>query len=334
MEWNMFTDQEVSVKDVGTVLSKLSDLGLKSVASYLSFKPVVVESLADRNLMNVVLEEISRRDPGETCMLRSYNDTPVGIPKGTTAIELNEFLDTHVEHLDILEHPFTKTVYQRKIDTDIELIQNDTYKLNYSAWINILAGKVEQRIDLMRMFCSNKSYLTDKSFIEKTSISGFDPLFEKFHEKRDRIIEQVRRSLALLTARKTNVMDLKVLSNTAETLQSIDLRAYLRAARIKILQAYELPMFLPRGFGGEANEEDYSIDLFKLPKSWKRTAILEDTTVYDLWNVMTKEVSKFELHRLLDVDTILKAHVNVTKILQPIKSDEDIIAKKRTSAQL
>jgi hypothetical protein len=326
----MFVDQEISIKDVGGVVPKLSDLGVKSVASYLKFKPVVVEALAKRNLMNVVLEEISRRNPDEICKLRSWEDQPVGIPSGATAVETNEFLDKHSEHLDALDHPFTKTVYQKKIDTDIELLQGDTYKMNYSAWINILAGKVEQRIDLLRMFCSNKSYLSDKSFIEKTTIGAFDPLFEKFTENRDSIIEQVRRALSVLTARKTNVLDLKVLSNTASILQSSELRGYLQEARTKILQAYELPMNLPRGFGGDPEEDDYSIDLFKLPKSWKRTAVLEDTTVYDMWNVLTKEVSKFETHKLSDTDSILKAHVSVSKILQPVKRDEDIIAKKRT----
>lgn len=326
----MFTDQEVSLTEVGKVLPKLSDLGVKSVAHFLDFKPVVVKSLADRNLINVVLEEISRRDPDELCKLRSWEDTPVGVPSGTTSVEINEFLDKHSDHLDALEHPFTKTVYQKKIDTDIELLQGDVYKMNYSAWINILAGKVEQRIDLLRMFCTNKSYLSDKSFIEKTTIGGFDPLFEKFTEKRDSIIEQVRRALSVLTARKTNVLDLKVLSNTAATLQSSNLRGYLQEARTKVLQAYDLPLFLPRGFGnGDPDEENYSLDLFKLPKSWQRTAVLEEN-VYDLWNVMTKEVSRVELHKLADVDTILKAHVSVSKILKPVKRDEDIVAKKRT----
>lgn len=330
----MFTDTEISIKEVGKVVPKLSELGIKSVASHLKFKPAVVKALSDKNLLGVVLEEIDRRSPNEQCTLRSYDDTPVGIPKGTTAVEVNEFLDKHAEYLLGLDFPFTKTVYQKKIDTDIEMLQGDVFKLNYSALINVLAGKVEQRIDLMRMFCSNKSYHSDKSFIEKTNIEGFDPLFSKFVDNRDSIIEKIRRSLSVIVARKANVLDLKNISDTASILHSKDLKEYLTTARNKVLQAYELPIELPRGFGGhgdDADEEDYTLDLFKLPTSWKKTAVLDDTTVYDLWNTMTHEVTKFEKLKMLDTDTILKAHIRVAKLLQPVKRSDDLIAKKRTT---
>jgi hypothetical protein len=328
----MFVDTELSIKEIGKVVPKLSDAGVKSVASHLKFKPAVVKALSDKNLLNVVLEEIDRRSPNEQCTLRSHDDTPVGIPKGTTAVEINEFLDKHAEYLLGIDFPFTKTIYQKKIDTDIEMLQGDVFKLNYSALINTLAGKVEQRIDLMRMFCSNKSYHSDKSFIEKTNIESFDPLFEKFTENRDSIIEKIRRSLNFIVARKANVLDLKTISDTAAILHSKELKDYLTTSRNKVLQAYELPIELPRGFGGgDPDEEDYTLDLFKLPKSWKKTAELADTTVYDLWNELTKSVTKFENLKLLDVDTILKAHIQVAKLLTPVKNSDNLIAKKRTS---
>ncbi len=326
----MFTDQEVSIKEIGQVVPKLSDLGIRSVASYLQMKPAVLNALKDKNLLEVVLEEISRRHPDELCTLRSHDVDPVGIPKGCSAVEVNEFLDTHSEFTGGIEHPFITTVYKKPIETDIEMLQNDSFRVNYTAIINVLMDKVTQRIDLLRLLCSNRSMVSlDKTFIEKSKLSDFDNGFEKFEENRMDIIEKIRRSLAVVSARKANVLDLKHISNTAQILLSKDLRDYLDESRKIALDLYELPAELPWGFGGEREDDDYSIDLFKLPKSWKRTAVL-DTTVYELWNRMTREVTKIEGLKLFDADTILKAHIGVSRILQPIKNTDSIVAKKKT----
>lgn len=327
----MFTDQELALKEIGKVVPKLSDLGIKSVAGYLGFKPVVVNALQKRNLLEVVLEELSRRNPDELCSLRSFDDTPVGIPSGATASEVNEFLDVHSEFTGLIEHPFTTTIFNKKIDTDIEMLQNDVFNVNYSASINVLMDRVVQRIALLRKVCTNGAMVKDKALTIKTSLSGFDPGFESFNENRSEIIEKIRRSLSILSARKPNVLDLKYISDTAAILSNDVLKGYLKEARKTILDNWELPVELPRGFGGEQDEDDYTIDLFKLPKSWKQTATLENSSVYDLWNVMTSEVTKVQNLKLFDVDTILKAQIKVAGILQPVKNTDTLIAKKRTS---
>lgn len=327
----MFVDQEVSLKEVGQVVPKLSEAGIKSVAHHLKFKPIIVKELSKQNLLNVVLEELERRNVTEVCTLRSYNSDPVGIPKGTNAIDVNEFLHKHEEYIGEIEHPFTTSIYSKKIDTDVELLQSDVFKVNYNAVLNILMGKITQRIDLLRMICTNKACVTDNSFVQKSSLSDFDPSFEKFTDQRDLIIEKIRRALILATNRKVSVLELKIASDVAGILLSGDLKGYLMESRRKILEAYELPTELPRGYGGgdELDDEEYSLDLFKLPRKWKSTAILDDTRVYDLWNTLTAEVTKYEKLRLLDTDTILKAHIKVASLIKPQKDESNVIARRR-----
>lgn len=317
----MFLDQQIPVSKLVQVIPKLGNTGMNSIAYHLQLPNKVVSSLSEQDLLSVVLSEIEKRKPNEVCLFRTFNDHPVGIPRGLSATDLNKVLE-RFGSLVTMDAPYTLFSYHRKIDQEFELLKNDAFKMNYSAVISTLTSKVDQRAELLRMFCTNRSMIPVRGFTRRCSLATFDSSFAIFNEKRNDLIEKVKNVLNVALSKKADVTDLRIVSNIAGKLDNAELKSYTKQKLTDVINKYEIPIT-------KKNDGGSSFNLFLLPLSWQKTALLDDS-VYDVWNSTTSEISKFETLKNQTPEVLLESHIKASKLIE-FKTSEILTAKKRNS---
>lgn len=325
----MFVDQKVKVTDLGKVLPKLSPTGVNSVGKYLGFSTGVIKALEKKNLMDVVLAEIEKRNPEDECMLRSYKDVPVGIPSGMDADGINHHLASKFFDTSKILAPYTMLEYTHHTQEELEFLPKDIFKMEYTGWVDLLTSRVTNTVDLLRMFCSNRSVVKEKSFIRKCGLKEFDPQFAHFEALRAEYTPKIKHYIENMNKEKATVATLGVITSVANEINSKELKLDMKERAILSLDVYEIPHSIK-----SKKKDDAEFNPLTFPETWKRTAVLEDS-VYDIWNIATREITQREQHKVLTPEKALKAHVMTGSLLRFTDKAPDlgvIVAERRRRA--
>ena len=215
------------------------------------------------------------------------------------------------------------------LSKEVEILKNETFKINRQVVVDFLNRKWSESIALLRMICSNTAYLPEKSYHYNTFLHRTTDVSQLITQPNTTMptVMHLRAHLSSLINEKASAEDILTSYNTVKTLPQVPQHTSLRNALLDIYETYELHTPLTT----KTESEDVRIFAIQIqPLGWRKTAIHDTVRKWDVWNDATYIISRAE-ERGVDTETIRSANIKVSTILsvkQPI-----VIARRREKPQ-